>query len=266
MHTKGSVLRRALAGMVAGLALAAGANASHATMISLAFENTGDAQLDFDRTDSGGGVGTFSFSDATIGGGAGSDFLITTAGNAALLNGKLDGTFTIGSIMDNGLPSGTTGYTEIASVSGSGAFSISDGLGNSLTATLGFSTISTTFLGAGQGMSFGNASSGGGISLSGISYSGSNPVLQELAASGGASLITSFAFDPSQSLRDLTANGIGSATTSVSYTGALSASASAGDDDGPLHSPAPPSAVLLGMGVLAWAVPGWMRRRRTLAA
>jgi hypothetical protein len=237
----------------AALGILSSAAAAQAAMISLAFENTGDADLLFNRTDSGGGVGTFSFTDATLGSGSGSDFVITTPGDAALLFGDLDGTFTIGTITDNGLPPGTTGYTEIAPVTGAGTFAIHDGGGFDLTATLSFSTISTTFVAVNQGISFGNASSGGGIALSAISYGGTNPLLQQLAAIGNASMIVSFGFDPAESLRSLTDNSTRAATTSTPYTGALSAESTA-------DVPAPSSAVVFGMGLLACAVPILRRR------
>lgn len=271
MHIHGCLQGGLRSVVLAGAVLALGASVSQASMISLAFENTGNAQLLFDRADSGGGVGTFSFADSMIAPGTGSDFLITTPGEAGLLYGNIDGTFTIGTITNNGLTPGTPGYTEIAAVSGAGTFAIHDGFGNDLTGSISFSTIST---GAGPGLSLGTASSGGGISISGLSYSGSNSLLQELAGIGNASSIISFMFaDASLSLQSLTGGVGGGGITLASYVGALSAEStnvSTTDTQDPtgggevLHNPEPASMVLFGMGLLSCcAVPVFRRRQLT---
>ena len=251
---------------LAAVVSALGASASQASMISLAFENTGNAQLVIDRADSGGGVGTFSFANSTIAPGSGSDFLITTPGDAALLYGNIDGTFTIGTITDNGLAPGTPGYTEVAAVTGTGTFAIHDGFGNDLSGSVSFSTIST---GAGPGLSLGTVSSGGGISISALTYGGANPLLQQLAAIGDASAIISFMFsDSALTLTSLTGGVGGSGTTLASYVGALSAES---DDVSPggnetggevQHSPEPASMVLFGMGLLSCCAAPLVRRRR----
>jgi hypothetical protein len=268
MHIYGCLQGGLRSVALAGVVLALGASAASASMLSLAFENTGNAQLVIDRADSGGGVGTFSFANSTIAPGTGSDFLITTAGDAALLYGNIDGTFTIGTITNNGLTPGTPGYTEIAPVTGTGAFAIHDGLGNDLSGSISFSTIST---GAGPGLSLGTISSGGGIAISGLSYSGTNPLLQQLAAIGNASAIISFMFsDSSLSLDGLTG---GSGTTLASYVGALSADSTdvspndnPGSGGGPvLHSPEPASMALFGMGLLSCCAAPVIRCRRTRA-
>jgi hypothetical protein len=268
MHIYGCLQGGLRSVVLAGVVLALGASAAPASMISLAFENTGNAQLVIDRADSGGGVGTFSFANSTIAPGTGSDFLITTPGDAALLYGNIDGTFTIGTITDNGLTPGTPGYTEIAPVTGTGTFAIHDGSGFDLSGSISFSTIST---GAGPGLSLGTISSGGGIAISSLTYGGSNPLLQQLAGIGDASAIISFMFsDSALSLQSLTG---GSGTTLASYVGALSAvSTDVSPDDtgdtggGPvLQNPEPASMVLFGMGLLSCCAAPAMRRRRAAA-
>ena len=60
-----------------------------------------------------------------------------------------------------------------------------------------------------------HAGTGAGVALSAMSYGGTNPLLQELAAIGNASMLITFGFDPAQSLRSLTNNTTGPTTTAT---------------------------------------------------
>ncbi|MES2572407.1 MAG: VPDSG-CTERM sorting domain-containing protein [Verrucomicrobiota bacterium] len=157
------------------------------------------------------GADTFTFVDATgttAGGNqnAGFDFLITTVtggvGDAANLRGKIGGTFTIGAATIH------NPIAQSAPVTGTGTFSIADGLGKNLTASITFTEITT--LGTTGGFN-----GGATINLTNVVYTGTRLDLLEFALSGEGMSSIAFTFSTPKSVTQLKATGV----NSTSYSG-----------------------------------------------
>jgi len=179
------------------VAVALFSSASLVNAITLDFANVTGSRVVF--TGSGD---TFTFTPAP-----GADqFKITSGGTgvAVGLSGNLGGVFTIGAIT-------SVGGVQSASVTGSGALTIHDGLGNNLTGILTWDTISTFGTG-------GIINVNGVLNLSSLSYSGPNADLLALALPGVGVEAVSFQFAPGKTLTQLTANG---AVNATSYSGTL---------------------------------------------
>ena len=146
------------------------------------------------------------------------------------LEGAISGFFLLGQVVS------VAGFEE-APVLGTGSFSIADGKGGLLTASLTWGTI--TQLG-----SIGGLNSFDLPNLSDFSYSGSNPSLEALAADESARVTLSFQFLPG---RQLDTVEIGAAPQTSTFSGALVA----------VPEPAV-SAALIGISVFTLVL---MRRR-----
>ena len=156
-----------------------------------------NAQLNYSSTNNSAiafpGDTTFSFSPGV------DNFRITT-GTASGLLGEMTGIFNIGTIT-------TIGNVTAALVTGSGTFIVHDGAFN-LSATLTWVNIAQ--FGSGDSLNL-----QGVVNLTGITYAGSNPDLDALAAAGSAINVLSFQFVPPVSLAELR-DGPGPHTTSFS--------------------------------------------------
>jgi hypothetical protein len=141
---------------------------------------------------------SFSFSPAT------SNFQVTS-GTASGLLGEMTGAFTIGTITTTIIPG--IGMMQTASVSGSGTFVIHDG---AFTLSAVLTWVDIAQLGSGVVIN-----TTGTVSLTGITYGGSNPDLLALATAGNGANVLSFQFAPTVSLEELR-NGPGAHKTSFS--------------------------------------------------
>jgi hypothetical protein len=198
--------------------------------ITLNFSNVENAQIVF----AGGGSGDFSFSpgidtfDFEITGGAG-------GGAAAIgLRGNIGGTFTMGAILSP-FPGAQT-----AMVSGMGTVEIEGGL----TGTIEWGHIASFGTG-------GIINVDGIVNLTGITYPGVNPALENLALNGDAVMSVTFQFTglTAQNLSQLVAQG-----GATSYSGAI-------HNEFEVQVPdAGSSAILLGVAFLGLC--GLQRRRK----
>jgi hypothetical protein len=144
--------------------------------------------------------------------------------------GSMSGVFTLGSITS------PAAGLEVAPVNGAGVLTINDGAGQSLTANLTFGTISSFGTG-------GTINLQGAVNLTNIQYVGTDVnYLAFAAANNGIETIT-FQFTSPTSLTQLTADGT---TTSTSFSGSITASATSVPDGGA-------TAVLLGLSLLGVA-------------
>ena len=169
---------------------------------------------------------TFSFSP-------GVDNFHITSGTAAGLLGEMTGTFNIGTIT-------TIGNVQAALVTGDGTFVVHDG-GFNLSATLTWVNIAQ--FGSGDSLNL-----AGVVNLTGITYAGSNPDLDALAAAGSATNVLSFQFVPAVSLATLR-DGPGPNSTSFSGTVFV-------------PEPGTTSLIVLGLGALTSAI-GWRKKKST---
>jgi len=171
--------------------------ASIAFFVLAAIGNLNGQTLDYSNTVGSSilfpGDTTFSFSPGT------DNFRITT-GTAAGLLGEMTGNFNIGTIT-------TIGNVQAALVTGSGTFIVHDGAFN-LSATLTWVNIAQ--FGSGDSLNL-----AGVVNLTGITYVGSNPDLDALAAAGSAINVLTFQFSPPVSLATLR-DGPGPNATSFS--------------------------------------------------
>ncbi len=214
------------------------ASGASATTVDIDFANVAGAHIVFSGSSATGG-GTFSFSTVTQ--------TIPTDGTVAA-TGDVTGA-ALGGVVNNSLnfdPIGITGSYGIGTVVGntvpilpssSNNFTIYDAGGN-LTGTVSFSGLSFT---SGSG----ELNYQLGLSLTNMSYSGSNPVLLALISDGKAVETITFTDN--------------SYTTLSSFLAANATEAFAGD----ITAPIPPSALLLGSGLLGLVGLGW-RRRKTM--
>ena len=205
-------MKRICSSIVMALALT-GAMTASALASSLSFSSVSGATLTF----AGGGSGAFDFNNDP---GTNFDFSITSVGAAQNLNGNIGGPFTIGAITPI-----VPGLIESAPVTGTGTFSIFDGV-DTFTATVQMVNIITT----GSG---GVTNAQAVVNLSGINYTGSNSALQTLAGTSGV-LTTSFQFTTTKLLSTLVASS--TPTNAESYSGSVSV-------------PEPMSLLLLGSGL-----------------
>ena len=178
--------------MVLGMALASLASLASVQATGFDYSSTVGSSITFP------GDHTFSFSPVT------NNFQVTS-GTASGLLGEMTGTFTIGTITTTIIPG--LGTMQTASVTGSGTFVIHDGA-FTLSAVLTWVDIAQFGSGA-----FLNTT--GTVSLTGITYGGSNPDLLALATAGNGANVLSFQFAPTVSLAELR-NGPGPYKTSFS--------------------------------------------------
>lgn len=129
---------------------------------------------------------TFSFSPVT------NNFQVTS-GTASGLLGEMTGTFTIGTITTTIIPG--IGTMQTASVTGSGTFVIHDG---AFTLSAVLTWVDVAQFGSGA---FLNTT--GTVSLSGVTYNGSNADLLALATAGSGANVLSFQFAPTVTLDQL---------------------------------------------------------------
>jgi hypothetical protein len=203
------------------------------------------ASIFFDPTDTGGGVGTFTFESAATG----YDFAITGASPTPFLSsaiglfGEITGVYEVGPIT-------TTGDIQTADVTPTGGgpfeFRIDDGAGDTFVGTVDWIDIAT--FGA-----FGGLNSDASVNLTGVTYTGTNAALLALAAAEDHSVVISFQFTPPRSLHDIFDATVSSST---SYSGSLTS-----ETDQPIPEiPEPASLVLLLGSTLC--VGGFASRRR----
>jgi len=179
----------------------------------------------------GGPARSITFPDA----GSGYDFVITRSDTPGLANlkGNMGGTFTVGAVT-------TLGILEIAPVTGTGTFSITDPVGKVLSASVAWNDV---FVVAG---SQGGLNTGNTVNLTGWTYDGSNPDLLAIKNSVDPSANISFQFNPSKTLAKLMAAGADNKTT---YSGSFSA------------VPEPSTFVLMAGAALGLLAVGRLRRK-----
>jgi len=165
------------------------AAATSVEALQIDYANTVGSSINFD------GLGNFSF--APLG-----DNFAVTGGSAAGLLGEITGTYSIGAIT-------TIGIVSSAPVTGSGLFVIHDGSAT-LSATLNW--VDILQVGAGNILN-----DSGVVSLTGITYGGSNPDLLALASAGSAANVLTFQFIPPVSLSTLAGS-----PNATSFSGSIS--------------------------------------------
>jgi hypothetical protein len=131
--------------------------------------------------------------------------------------GNITGVYSIGAITDV-IP----GVYQTAPVSGTGKFSIGDGLG---TAASDFFTAALNWVNITTVLSGGTININGTVNLTSFNYAGNNTDLQALASSTAGSVVASFQFTSPVSLTTLA-----STQASTSYSGSLT----------PVNVPEPP--------------------------
>ena len=206
--------------------------------------------LNFNLNSAAGSLVAFNGTDDTLSfstGSSGFDFGISNSGGSMLslntLSGNLSGQFSVGTIS----PAGPN--MARAPVSGQGLFSIADGQGQSISATL---TLGDAFVYR-PADSFGSLNSLGTVNLVNFSgYSGTDTRLAQLAGRS-AVFNLSFHFDnPGPSLSQIFAPGANSATT---FNGSVT-----------LVAIPEPSSVALGLALAAFALVVLRHRPDRLAA
>jgi hypothetical protein len=167
--------------------------------------------------------------------GAGYDFTIMAPGSGlGGYQGNIDGAFTLVE------PISSSGGLEQATVSGTGAFSIYDGVAKTLTASLDLKDISV------YSSLFGFTNSAAAVNLTSLQYAGDDPILKNIAKGSNPTMILTFQFPPFQG-KSLTQLMIDGNVNSTSYSGSVSV------------VPEPSAFVLLGTGLVGLLV--WWRRR-----
>ncbi len=190
-----------------------------ASTVTIDFSNSTGAKINFP------GNNTFFF---TPNGSSDTNFTVTD-GTAAGLLGRIDGTYTIGTVSG---PDG--GGTSTANVTGSGTFNIFDGA-NTLTGSLTWVDISQKGTGSTLDVS-------GQVNLTGITYGGSNADLVALASNTSGITVLTFQFTPPKALSVLRSHTDG--TYKTSFSGTVTA------------TPEPSAIALLGAGLLMFVVVG----------
>lgn len=171
------------------LGLAFGSYVAKANLMD--YSSDTNASINFD------GHSHFSFSPTV------NNLTITLDGAATGLPGEVTGVFTIGTITT--FPIGAT-----APVSGSGTFVVHDGLSYDLKGDLVW--IDITQVGTGDSLNI-----SGLLNMTNITYGGTNPTLQTLAAAHSATNVLSFQFTPAVSLTSLK-----NAPHTTSFSGSIS--------------------------------------------
>jgi hypothetical protein len=232
---------------VLGLTLFTGASAF--ADLTLYFSADEGAQIQFNGL--GAGNSTFSFTTGTNG----SSFQVTsetgTSGNGSAvgLYGDINGTFLIGPVTVTTVGAPINQRFNSASVTntdpGPWTFVIHDGSGFDLTGNVQWIDIQTSIstLGNPSGNQ-GTINTAVSANVTNITYGGSVNDLVYLASGDAASQVT-FNPSPPKELTDLIVNGT---TNTSSYSGSITA-------------PIPPTALLLGGGLLGLVGLGWRRRR-----
>lgn len=227
MTSKGFLLAAVCAGM--------GVLSQSAQAITIDFSSLPGASVEFD-----GNTDTFHFAPT------GADQMRITmsdgVGDSVGLLGRMDGSFTLGSIS-------TIGALQIAAVSGIGTLIIDDGAGSSLTATLTWSQIAT----------FGTAgiiNVDGSMNLQSISYTGSNQDLLAIAAPERGTETVSFQFVPGRTLLELTEDGT---SQSATFSGRIVAEDTTSGGGGDPVPDAGATALMFALGLLGL---GYMGRQK----
>lgn len=172
------------------------------------------------------GSDTFTFSNSLSNPG---DNFVVDNGAAVGLLGDISGTFKLGTIT-------TVAGVSTAAVTGTGSITITDGSGDKLKATL-------TWIGVEQMGTLSVLNDDAAVDLTNITYAGTNPALDALAASGEAEDTLSFTFVPIKTLSTMATHKV-----STSFSGTI------------LAVPDRAAAIcLFGLGLLGLAV---MRRTR----
>jgi hypothetical protein len=217
-------------GVALGMVLGATAHADTLTLNFSSIPGGTGSSIHFNGANGAGTTGSFDFVNAVGGPGSGFDFQIDNSngllfnalgGDATGLFGNITGNFNIGAIS-------VAGPIQSAAVTGSGTFSISDGV-NSLTGTLVFHNITTIG-------TAGILNLNGDLNVTAISYAGTNVDLSLLAAAQDGNLAINFTLLPPKTLTQLTADDFNGSINS--YDGAVTA------------VPEPTSMALLGIGTL----------------
>jgi hypothetical protein len=134
------------------------------------------------------------------------DLSVTLASDPLLVGllGNIDGTWTVGAVFSPG------GGVQTAPVSGSGVFSLDDGVGGTFAGVLTWSDVST--FGTAVSLNF-----QGTANLTGVTYDGALASLNAIESVGEATVTVSAQFAPARSLTQLKTNGQ-TYTTSYSYS------------------------------------------------
>lgn len=174
-----------------------------AQSVELDFSSLGSALISFDST---GSSLSFTPDSAT-----GFDFQVGSSSESGLVGykGTLQGNFTIGQVTNSGFGAF---QVEEAPVTGTGILTISDGSAPAFTAVISWNSVATFGTG-------GALNAEGVTNITDFSYSGTNPLLEELAADHSGIAVASFQFAPAQDLDNL-AGGSGGTTT---YSGSFEA-------------------------------------------
>lgn len=187
--------QKAAMGLALGLCLASASSVlatnefDYSSVTGANINFIGGGQFNFSPTAS------FSITDSSFGTGA----------NGLL--GGMNGTYTIGTVNNLG------GGIQEAAVTGSGLFTITDASSVKLTGTLVWNTI----IQSGAGSTLNYLAS---VNLTGLTYSGANVVLQDLAAQHSVMDTLDFTFTPAQSLSTLATT---TTTLSTGFSGSINA-------------------------------------------
>jgi hypothetical protein len=177
---------------------------SHGQGLTLNFSSNPGSTIEF-----GGASHYFEFTDGT----GGNQWTITSVSGGATSAVSFQGDFNNGPFYYGSIASSLGGIVQSATVTTPGDLVISDGTGN-LTALINWIDVTTVF------SSVGAVNSQLQINLSDVTYTGSNPDLQQLVSAQPDTLNLAFQFNPGETLTQLS-TGPGGLYTS--YSGSIAA-------------------------------------------